>query len=187
MLQPTRIVAPTIDIVNINEAKKHLRVDSTDEDTLITSLITAVTSYLDGHSGILGTALAPQTWQQQYRCFENKMKLPVGPVTQVNSISYYDNSGALQTVSSNDWQLLSSACGSWLEPVYNKIWPINAPGKLITIQYVAGYSSIPAAIKQAALLLIGHWYENREAVGASLSELPLAFNALIAPYRRNII
>ncbi|SDO72583.1 Phage gp6-like head-tail connector protein [Halomonas shengliensis] len=37
----------------------------------------------------------------------------------------------------------------------------------------------------AMLLLIGHWFENREAVviGTITSELPLAVEALIAPYR----
>ena len=35
------------------------------------------------------------------------------------------------------------------------------------------------------LLLIGHWYENREAVviGSTATELPMAVEALISPYR----
>ncbi|MDI5890608.1 head-tail connector protein [Halomonas rhizosphaerae] len=37
----------------------------------------------------------------------------------------------------------------------------------------------------AMLLLIGHWFENREAVviGSSPAELPMAVEALISPYR----
>lgn len=37
----------------------------------------------------------------------------------------------------------------------------------------------------AMLLLIGHWFENREAVviGSSAAELPMAVEALISPYR----
>ncbi|WP_016854785.1 head-tail connector protein [Halomonas smyrnensis] len=37
----------------------------------------------------------------------------------------------------------------------------------------------------AMLLLIGHWYENREAValGTIATELPMAVQALISPYR----
>lgn len=37
----------------------------------------------------------------------------------------------------------------------------------------------------AMLLLIGHWFENREAVviGSTPAELPMAVEALIAPYR----
>ena len=34
----------------------------------------------------------------------------------------------------------------------------------IQIQYEAGYATPPMALRQAMLLLIGHWYQNREAV-----------------------
>lgn len=41
-------------------------------------------------------------------------------------------------------------------------------------------------IQLAALLLIGHWYANRESVvvSASSMSLPLAFGALLQPYVR---
>jgi len=44
---------------------------------------------------------------------------------------------------------------------------------------------ITKTIEQGALLLIGHWYENRESVtvGVSGSELPMSTNRLWAPYR----
>jgi len=44
---------------------------------------------------------------------------------------------------------------------------------------------IPAPLKQACLLLVSHFYENREAVPAIKMEsvLPLGVDALIAPYR----
>ena len=40
-------------------------------------------------------------------------------------------------------------------------------------------------LEQAQLLLISHWYENREAVvvGSASSELPMAVEALAGPYR----
>ena len=40
-------------------------------------------------------------------------------------------------------------------------------------------------ITTAMLLLIGHWYENRESVviGSTTSELPMAVESLISPYR----
>ncbi|MBY5942774.1 head-tail connector protein [Halomonas sp. DP5N14-9] len=41
------------------------------------------------------------------------------------------------------------------------------------------------SVRTAMLLLIGHWYENREAVvvGTITSEVPMAVEALIQPYR----
>ena len=40
-------------------------------------------------------------------------------------------------------------------------------------------------VRAAMLLMIGHWYANREAVviGTITSEVPLAVNALLQPYR----
>lgn len=40
-------------------------------------------------------------------------------------------------------------------------------------------------ITTAMLLIIGHWYANRESVviGVSVAELPMAVHALISPYR----
>jgi uncharacterized phiE125 gp8 family phage protein len=56
----------------------------------------------------------------------------------------------------------------------------------VSITYVAGEASAPEAIQQAIRLAVAHWYANREAavVGASVQALPLAFDALIAPFRR---
>ncbi|WP_333603001.1 head-tail connector protein [Pantoea eucrina] len=39
-------------------------------------------------------------------------------------------------------------------------------------------------VRTAMLLLVGHWFANREAVSdKSLSEIPLAVNALLQPYK----
>ena len=53
--------------------------------------------------------------------------------------------------------------------------------------YVAGVadSAVPAPIKHAILLMVGHWYANREAVApGQMHEVPMAVDALIRPYRR---
>lgn len=43
---------------------------------------------------------------------------------------------------------------------------------------------MPADIKQALLLLVGYWYENRVAVNDfEQTEAPLAYNWLVDPYR----
>ncbi|WP_193146545.1 head-tail connector protein [Serratia marcescens] len=40
-------------------------------------------------------------------------------------------------------------------------------------------------VRTAMLLLVGHWYENREAsvVGQSVSKLPMAVESILQPYR----
>jgi len=48
---------------------------------------------------------------------------------------------------------------------------------------------ITAAIRLAGLLLIGHWYANREAVaiGTISTTVPLAYDTLVRPYRELIV
>ena len=59
----------------------------------------------------------------------------------------------------------------------------------VTITFVAGYgatsASVPESIRQAILLLVGHWYENREAtVGVgNMQVLPMGVKALLSDYR----
>jgi uncharacterized phiE125 gp8 family phage protein len=60
----------------------------------------------------------------------------------------------------------------------------------IEIHFEAGFghdpSDVPAPIRQATLLLIAHWYENREPLRV-LSDgpaVPAAVSALLAPYKR---
>lgn len=40
-------------------------------------------------------------------------------------------------------------------------------------------------VKHAALLLVGHWYENRESSvsGTTVNSIPFGFGALVGPYK----
>lgn len=44
---------------------------------------------------------------------------------------------------------------------------------------------LPPTLKHAILLMVAHWYNQREAVAAvQMREVPQAFKALILPYKR---
>ena len=48
-----------------------------------------------------------------------------------------------------------------------------------------GKGEYPAQLKQAVLLLAGHWYNQRESVaGVQMHEVPDALQALIKPFRK---
>lgn len=190
-LRPVRTIAPVNRIVSVADAKAHLRVDYDDDDSLIERLIEAVESHLDGYAGILGRALISQTWQEQFPYFRYDMPLRLGPVQSVTSVSYYDNDEALQTASADTYRLHETASRAYLQQRDGQSWPSTyTRDDAVTITYVAGYgddaSDVPAGIVQAALLLVSHWYENREGVaaGISMADVPMAVDALLTPYRR---
>lgn len=77
-----------------------------------------------------------------------------------------------------------------MSPKPDQVWPGSYHREdAVSVTYVAGYGNadaVPAPIKAAILLIVGHLYENREAstVGVSAELLPMAVDALLAPYRR---
>ena len=73
---------------------------------------------------------------------------------------------------------------------YGESWPSFTPYPTgaVRIQFTAGYNDIanvPQMVKQAILLLVGHWYENREATlaGTISREIEFAVHALLWPER----
>ena len=50
---------------------------------------------------------------------------------------------------------------------------------------LGGGGNVPGPIRQAVMLLVGHWYNQREAVsGVQMAEVPYTLQALIKPYCR---
>lgn len=48
-----------------------------------------------------------------------------------------------------------------------------------------GGGKLPTMLRQAVLLIAGHWYNQREAVsGVQMAEVPYTLQALIKPYRK---
>lgn len=190
MLTPVRTSAPATNPVTLVEAKAHLREDSSDNDTLIGALIDAATAHLDGWSGILGRCMVTQTWRQDYDSFWScGLPLPFPDVQSV-TVAYTDENEATQTLAAANYHLLNEHGGSRLIISDTGTWPSTfTMPTAARVTMVCGYgaaASVPAALKAAILLHVGHLYSNREAaaVGVSVAELPFAYDAWTAPYRR---
>lgn len=191
MLAPVRTTAPAATPVSLTEAKLHLRVDHGDDDTLITSLIQAATDYVDGWAGILGRCLVTQSWRQDFCDWPTcrVLRLPF-PDVSAATVKYFDEDNTEQAVADAMVTVLSDARGSFVrfsdEFTYPGLYDDRADAVQVTI--TAGYgeaADVPSAIKAAILLLVGHWYANREAVTSETATvLPMAVDALLAPYRR---
>ena len=181
------VTPPAVEPVTLVEAKAHLRETSSDSDTYITTLITAARSYIDGKDGILNRAICTQTWELLLDEFPDEIAVPLPTLQSVESVKYLDSSGVLQTLSTDDYTVDEVSEPGRIVPVDS--WPttgdyINA----VTVRFIAGYgvaADVPTTIKQAMLLLIGHWYENREAVvvGQIPATLPIALDALLGPHK----
>ncbi len=189
MLAPILITAPAETPVSLDEAKAHLRVDFDDDDTLIKALIQAATQHLDGWTGVLGRALVTQTWRQEFQTLSLcGLRLPLGPVASLESVTYIDAAGTTQALAADQYSLLTDCLGPIVIPLAGASWPATARRpNAVAITYIAGtaVADVPAPIKWAILLIIGNLYANREAIAdKALAALPMAVDALLAPYRR---
>ena len=188
MLSPVRTSAPADTPVSLTEVKAHCRVDGTDSDAVLTLLLAAAVSHLDGWTGILGRCMVTQSWRQDFCGFASPLRLPLGPVASVTSVAYYDADNALVAALSSDvWVLRHDALGAYVDLKPGQSWPSSyARADAVSVTYAAGTAAadVPAALKAAILLMVSHWNENREAVAGSMSEVPMSASALIAPFRR---
>lgn len=185
MTARTIVTAPTTEPFKTDEAKSHLRVEISDDDTLIDNIIITVRKYVED---ILNIALITQTWDYFIDRLPEVIKLPKTPLSSVTSISYIDTDGASQTVTSSIYTVDTDSEPGRIYLAYQQTWPTTRDIRhAITIRFVAGYgdrTTIPLPIMQAMLLLIGHLYENRESTSPlTIKEVPMAVDSLLASYR----
>jgi uncharacterized phiE125 gp8 family phage protein len=181
------VTPPATTPVSLAEAKTHLRVDHSDDDTLITGLINAAVAHLDGKDGILGRALITQVWELKLDEFCPAIRLPLPPLATVDAITYVDTDGVTQTLAASEYQVTSGEPAK-IVPAYGKSWPdTRCEPEAVRVEFTCGYGNaadVPAGIKAAILLHVGTLYRDRETVniGNIINELP-AYDALIAPYK----
>lgn len=198
-----KLVTPSTDeIISLDEAKAHLRVDHVDDDDLISSLINAVVSYVEGPRGYLARALADQTWDFYLNRFpargwghlsSSEIEIPLPPLIEVVDIFYRDNGGDEQELDNSSYIVDSASEPARISPASSASWPsICESTNAVRIRFRAGYLGtsspqqflLPPAIRAALLLYIGTLYENREEtiVGDVANKMPFASEALLKPF-----
>jgi hypothetical protein len=158
--------------VSLELAKQHLRVLDGGEDALIQGYITAARRWVENYTGHILVQREVTEHHPAFGRFFDLRWRPFDPETV--EIGYTDADGAGQSVSG------LTASGSRVYPAFNTWWPATRLNTGITITYTAGYDpgEEPEELLQAILLLVGHWYLNREAVGQGMNEAPFAVTAL---------
>jgi uncharacterized phiE125 gp8 family phage protein len=176
--------APAVEPISLDEAKLHLRVDISDDDTLITSQIQTARRRAEK---IAGRAFITQTWDYVLDAFPqgDTLEIPKPPLQSITSIKYYDQDGTEYTLSSDDYYVDTYGEPGRVVLKSSATWPSitlrEANG--VVVRFMAGYGDaddVPEEFKQAIYLLVGHFYENREAVSdARLVPTPDGVMALL--------
>jgi uncharacterized phiE125 gp8 family phage protein len=183
--QVRTITGPATEPVSLAEAKTHLRVDHNADDAQIATLITAAREHCEK---IAWRAFITQTLELSLSGWprDNLIRLPMPPLVSVTSIVYYDEYNAAATMPNTDYIVVTDTEPGLITLARDKTWPTPTLRTVapIRVRYVAGYGAavnVPSRYRQAILLLVGHWYENREAVniGNIVNTLPMAVDSLL--------
>ena len=187
------VTAPAEEPLTLADAKAHLRVSSGAEDGYIETLITAARNVAESYTG---RAFIPRSLRYRLDFFPRELLLPVAPVQAVTQIDYVDYAGATQTLAAEAYQVDVASTPARIRPAYQARWPCTrAVLNAVTVLFDAGYAGagspedsragVPAEIRQAMLLHIGHLYQHREdvIVGTSAVALPHGWSDLLRPLR----
>lgn len=185
------VTGPTVEPVSLAEAKAHLRVDIDDDDALISRLVTTARLHIED-STRPQVAMINQTWE--YIADEwpdsDTLELRPYPLVGVTSIKYTDEDAVETTFSSTNYLVDTYTRPGRIRLKSTAAWPsvdlreING----FVVRFVAGYgaaaAAVPAPLRQAILLYVGHWYENREPI-LTTGMMPMALQKTIDDLLRN--
>ncbi|MCF4166478.1 phage head-tail connector protein [Zavarzinia compransoris] len=183
-----RVTPPAVEPLSLAEARLHLRLDDTAEDTIVAALIVAARQMAEQH---LRRALITQgfrLWLDAWPLGRRALDLPRPPLAAVSAVATYDEDGDASVLDPASWLADVVAVPGRLVLRAGAATPFGArAANAIAIDYEAGYgpaaTDVPEPIRRGMALLLGHLFESREAGGEGLRPLPLGVEALWAPYR----
>ena len=177
--------------VSLTEAKTHLKVDTSADDTYIESLIKAATQLSEEYTNRFFIDTVVEQYASSFKELETLYKSKVSSVLQ---IKYYDSDNSLQTLSATVFNTQLNYEPAQIQLADGQSFPsIAKRNDAVRARYTVGYGSsasdVPEIIKQAILLTIGNFYQNRSSVviGRIATELPQNVKWLLNTYKVQIV
>jgi uncharacterized phiE125 gp8 family phage protein len=175
--------APVNEPWTLAEVKSYLKIDDSNEDTMLSTLIKGARMVAESY---LNQGLITQTVTEKLDRLDNPtIYLSVSPVLAVSSFQYANSENTTATFAATDYVVDTFSKPARLNLGYGKTWP-TLYGNIndVTITYTVGYgtesSAVPFQIRQAILLMVADTYENRQDY---VRKLPTASQYLLDQYR----
>ncbi len=185
------LTPPVAEPVSEADAMAHLRLETSGESALIARLITVARMQVETWTG---RALITQSWRWSLDRWPagraGILTIPKPPLQSVDQILLFDGQGQAAVWDQQNYEVDAGNDSARLIPRTGVLPP--SPGRRaagIAIDFSCGYGAvgtdIPAPIRQAILMLIAHYYENRElaAPATGMAPVPQGPAALLAPYK----
>ena len=187
------VTAPAVVAISTDDAKDHLRVTHSDEDSYIDLITAAALGWCENFTN---SRMITQTWDLFHDAFPgvSGIRLPGGRLQSVTSVKYTASDDSQTTVATSVYDVATWERPGRIVLSYGQCWPtatLRTTGG-VEVQYVVGYgdaaTDIPEPLIQAMKLTIGHLYNNRESIvvdrgSVQVIEVPDSAKALAWPYR----
>lgn len=166
MIRPVQTSAPAAEPVSLADVKSHLRVDHTDHDAMIASLISAAVADLDGYAGTLGRCMVNQEWRQDFKEWDWRFRLPF-PNVSTATIAYQDENDAAQTVAASQFEIVEAHRGAEIvfKDAFQEPSTYDDEVAPISVTFTTGYGTaadVPQDIKIAIWLMVQMDYDQPE-------------------------
>jgi uncharacterized phiE125 gp8 family phage protein len=163
--------------ISLATVKTALKIDYSDDDAELTRLISVAISWVETYCGFKLTSASRTMYLGDWR----RTVLAVQPVTSITSVVYTDTADDAQTVDAEDYWL--DRTGDLVALEFLDTFE-RKDGTLITVTYLAGYSTEPNEAVQAVISLVGLWYNNPEAAQpVGLATVPMGAQFMLEHLR----
>ena len=184
----TLLSGPAVEPLPLADAKAHLRLDTTDEDTVVGAMIGAARVAVET---AIRQVLIAQQWRVSDTAWpaDRRIALPVLPLISVDAVRALDAASNPTAVPATDYSVATDTGILTVNADAAALAPTLSAGGY-EIDFTAGFgaasSDVPPALRQAIAMLVTHWFEHRSAftIGGGLTPTPEGVHALIAPWRR---
>lgn len=186
---PVVTVAPGVEPITAGDLVEHSKIDPATDAAWTARAIAAARQRVELETGL---ALITQTvtgYMDRFPC--GVIQLPSPPLIAISSVKYIDPNGSQQTLSSAVYQADNKRRPARFGLAYGQAWPaIRSQMNAVEIAYTCGFgadaAAVPALLRHAMLMIVGHWHEHREEVSDfALFDVPRAAESMYGQYRVN--
>lgn len=161
------ITETTKEPILLDDVKQFLRIDYDEDDFILQTMVSAAREYAETFTR---RSIANKTYELTINSYVDRISLANPPFVNIDTV--IDSNG--ETI---DHKVI--------EEYERAIIAFNSFYETAKVTYQAGYDVVPNTIKQAMLILISHFYENRETVivGTSVVKMPFSVESLLYPHK----
>jgi uncharacterized phiE125 gp8 family phage protein len=185
------ITAPLIEPVGLAEVKEQIGIPAIDtvSDALISRRIIEARNWAESYTG---RALITQTRENRWDCFVDEHECP--SALTVASVKYIATDGTETTLAADQYVLDTYTFIPHVRAAYAVSWPSTRYERnAVRIQYTAGYGAtadtVPLLIKEAIILLVGHWmnHQPQNEGGVTISRVPYAVRDMLDQFKLDFL